>query len=258
MLITTLFTLLLFSVTSAQTKDGAYLNFDYLKVSSENMDDFEGIADTQWKEIFKKEMGDNKITGCYVYRVLYPGGQLPDYNYVIVRTYSNIPSILEVNERLRNQMDSKYDKLRKKTLGIATHQFSELWKTEAGIFLDHTEKPSEFMVMNYMQVMPGRELEYLALENDIARPLHQERVEEGMMHNWRTYALMKPGGMNYKYNFATADYYDKIENIEFGFTNDIMKTVMPNANVTETLDAINQTRVISSTELWQLIVYLEE
>jgi hypothetical protein len=101
------------------------------------------------------------------------------------------------------------------------------------------------------------ETQYLALENDIAKPLHIERVKTGMMHNWRTYSIMQPGGINYSYNFVTADYYDNLANIEFGFTNEIMKSVMPNANFTETMDAIINTRDIVNNELWKLLYYAD-
>lgn len=256
-LLTCIFTILAVGLSYSQTKRDAYLNIDYLKVDSENMASFEEMVTAKWKDVFAKEVGKDKITGCYLYKVVYPGGQLSDYNYVLVRTYKSIASIVEANESLKGQLASRKDNLKGLTLGLATHQYSELWKTEAGIFTKQSKELSKFMVMNYMRVVPGKELEYLALENDIARPLHIERLKQGMMHSWRTYSLLMPGGVGYDYNFATADYYDKIENIEFGFTNEIMKNVMPNANVTETLDAIINTREIEGLELWELLNSME-
>ncbi len=256
-LLTCIFALLLVSQSYSQTKEGAYLNVDYLKVSSEDMTSFEEMISFKWKEIINKEIGDNKITGFYLYKVIYPGGQLSDYNYALIRTYAKISSIVEVNKRLKTQLASRKDNLEKLTLGLATHQYSQLWKTEAGIFNIADKHLSQYMVMNYMRVTPGKELEYLALENDIARPLHIERLKQGMMYNWRTYSLIMPAGASVGYNFTTADYYDKIENIEFEFTNDIMKKAMPRANVTETLNAINSAREIQNSELWQLLLSIE-
>ena len=69
---------------------------------------------------------------------------------------------------------------------------------------------------------------------------------------------MQPGGVSYSYNFATADYYDNLSNIEYGFTNDIMNSVMPSANFTETMNAIINTRDIVSNELWKLLYHVNK
>jgi hypothetical protein len=134
-----------------------------------------------------------------------------------------------------------------------THQFSELWKTEAGIYNGNDQQISEFMVINYMMVKPGKGAEYLTLENDMARPLHEERIKEGKMHSWRTYSLLQPGGLDYKYNFATADHFNKMNHIEFGFTNELIKSVMPGTDINEMFEAIFATRDIVKSETWQLV-----
>jgi hypothetical protein len=257
LLLTCTLALFIVSQSYSQTKEGTYLNVDFLKVGSENMAAFEEMASTKWKEIIHTEIGGDKITGFYLYKVIYPGGQLSDYNYVLVRSYPNITSIVDVHKHLKAQMANRNDNLMKLSAGLATHQYSQLWKTEAGIFDATTKNPSQYMVLNYMKVTPGRELEYLALENDIARPLHIERLKQGIMYSWRTFSLIIPSGAKIGYNFTTADFYNNVENIQFEFTNDVMKNAMPHANVTETLNAINSTREIQSSELLQLLLSIE-
>ncbi|MDR9416541.1 MAG: hypothetical protein RI564_09665 [Gracilimonas sp.] len=240
----------------AQSDEGVYLNIDYLKVESENINAFKKFVNDTWTPLLQDEMDQQHNTGSYFYKVVYPGGSLSKYNFVLVRNYTDLDTMMVEEENLLNLLSS--NNLLKKTLELADYQYSELWRTEAGLMSLMDSDPAKFAVVNFMWVKPGMGNQYLALENDIAKPLHEERKRLNQMHNWRTYSLLKPGGINYKYNFATADFYNKVSNIEYGFTNEIMKNVMPNANFTETMDAIDNTRDIVDSELWQLLFFHEK
>lgn len=241
----------------AQTEENTYLNIDYLKVESEDYTEFEKLIEDEWKEIYAREHSSEKMIGWYFYRVIYPGGQGGEYNYVIITTYKNPNTLVQVSDALGKQVMENHKGLLKRTQKLMTHQFSELWKTEAGIYNGKDKKLSEFVLMNYMMVNPGKEAEYLTLENDMARPIHEARIEEGKMHSWRTYSLLQPGGLNYTYNFATADHFTEMNHIEFGFTNELIKSVMPGTNINKMFDAIYATRDIVKSETWQLIDALQ-
>ncbi|MEQ8523882.1 hypothetical protein [Gracilimonas sp.] len=255
----TLVVMCLISISAySQTVEGAYLNIDYLKVETENMVEFEELVNSNWEAILEKEVNSEDISGSYFYKVVYPGGSLSKYNYVLVRTYENLDDMMAEGERLNELLSADKKEILTKSLALADYQYSELWKTEAGVMSIMDSKPGGYAVINFMRVKPGMENQYLALENDIARPLHEERIQQEKMHNWRTYSLMKPGGVGYDYNFITADFYDKVSNIEYGFTNEIMQSVMPGANFTETMNAIIDTREIVNSELWKLLFYHEK
>lgn len=256
-LLTLTLTLLISSSSYAQTDQGAYLNIDYLKVDTEDVAGFEKMVEDKWQQVYADHLAEDGLTGYYLYKVMYPGGQASIYNYTLISTFPDLNTMVMVKEEIEDEMKKVPSKKNKSGHSLYSHQYSELWKTEAGIQHENGVDQSDFMVMNYMMVEPGKEPEYLALENDIARPLHEERLRKGMMHSWRTFSVMKPAGIHYEYNFATADYYDQLGNIENVFTNDILKSVMPEANFTETLEAMYNTRKIIKSELWQLVDYME-
>lgn len=236
-----------------QTEENAYLNIDYFKVDSEDYTEFESLVTEEWKELFATKQSPDQLTGWYFYRVVYPGGQRSEYNYVMISTFKDPNTLVEVNNAIDEETNRSEERLLDQTYDLAIHQFSELWKTEAGIYNGNLDEPSEFLLFNYMMVNPGKGAEYLTLENDMARPLHEARIEEGRMHSWRTYSLMQPGGLSYKYNFATADHFTELNDIEFGFTNELIKSVMPGTDINEMFDAIYATRDIIKSETWQLI-----
>ncbi len=237
----------------AQTEEDVYLNIDYYKVDSEDYTEFESLVTEEWKELMSSKQSPDQLNGWFFYRVIYPGGQSSKYNYVIISTYKDPNTLVQVSNAIDEETHSSNERLMDQTYDLATHQFSELWKTEAGIFNNNNSDPSEFVLFNYMMVNPGKGAEYLTLENDMARPLHEARVEDGRMHSWRTYSLMQPGGLDYKYNFATADHFTELNHIEYGFTNELIKSVMPGTNINEMFEAIYATRDIIKSETWQLI-----
>jgi len=256
-LFTCLLMLLSTGFSYSQTQEGAYLNVDYIKVESADYSAFEDLIRSEWKAVYEDQMGKDKMTGWYFYRVAYPGGQSGTYNYVIISTFNELNAIVTNNEEMRKNLAELEGGLMDQMLDLATHQHSELWKTEAGVMNTSSQKPGLFVVMNFMMVNPGKEAEYITLENDMARPLHEARIENGEMYSWRTYSLLKPGGLNYKYNFVTADYYEELNHIEYGFTNDLIRSVMPGTDINKMFEAIYATRDIVRSELWQLVDYLE-
>lgn len=256
-LFTCVLTFLVFSQSFSQTEENAYLQIDYLKTDVEHAADFEKLVKKDWKAVYKKQMETAKITGWYFYKVLYPGGEAGAYNYLIITTFNDLNPVLEIDEAIEDQLTFTHSNKGSQMDVLATRQFSELWKTEAEIMSISDKKMGKIMVMNYMQVAPGKEAEYLTLENDMARPLHEERINNDEMHSWRAFSLMQPGGLNYGYNFATADYFENLSDVEYGFTNELIKSVMPGTNINEMFDAIYSTRDIAKYELWLLVDHME-
>lgn len=246
-------TLMISTSVLGQTEENAYLNIDYFKVETEDYSEFESLVTEEWKELLATKHSPDQLIGWYFYRVIYPGGQSSEYNYVIISTFKDPNTLVQVSNVIDEDANRNHERLMDQTFDLATHQFSELWKTESGIFNNNISEPSEFMLFNYMMVNPGKGAEYLTLENDMARPLHEARIEDGRMHSWRTYSLMQPGGLSYKYNFATADHFTELNHIEFGFTNELIKSVMPGTNINEMFEAIFATRDIIKSETWQLV-----
>jgi hypothetical protein len=116
-------------------------------------------------------------------------------------------------------------------------------------------EPSHFLMMDYMDVRLGRELEYQMLEDEVAKPLHETRLENNRMDDWEMYQLITPGGMDYGYNFATGNYFTSLSHIEFGFNEELIRSQNPDVNVMEFFEQVWSTRDLVISELWQRIEY---
>ena len=134
---------------------------------------------------------------------------------------------------------------------------SELWTVRNSLVSDMVTKPSNYLMMDYMHVNLGRELEYQMLEDEVAKPLHEERMSNDKMEAWEMYQLMTPGGLHYGYNFATGNYFSDLDHIEFGFNEELIRSQNPDVNLSEFFDHVWSTRDLVKSQMWQLVDYVQ-
>lgn len=256
-LCTSLILFLVISFSYAQTERLDYKKIDYIRVDEDQSSEFIRMAESVLKPAYDALASDGKIKNWRLYKVNFPGGERTTYNFVCVVTaegirsfeenFSNISSMYFMPKTGNQQSSSKL-------AAITDMEASEIWKVRSLINVDESPSPpSRFMTMDYMNVAQGRGLEYLMLEDEVAMPLHQERVNMESMAGWEVYSLILPGGTEYGYNYATGNYFDHIEHVEFGFTQELIKQTMPGTDVADLLNTIYETRDLVRSELWELV-----
>lgn len=230
---------------SAQSQRGEYLRIDYLNVSADQMQDFNDNVIEQIKEYKDERIDNGDIDSWILYRVLFAGSASNNYNYVSVTSTGTLESFDKFNNSFPNTMNvmseqNKFDISK-----------SELWTVRNTISDQIRGEPSNFLMMDYMDVRLGRELEYQMLEDEIAKPLHVQRLENDRMDDWEMYQLVTPGGIDYGYNFATGNYFANLSHIEFGFNEELIRSQNPNVDVMEFFEHVWSTRDLVTSELWQ-------
>ncbi|HKL17950.1 MAG TPA: hypothetical protein VJ905_03245 [Halalkalibaculum sp.] len=250
----------LVSFSFSQTERLDYKKIDYISVENGNDREFLNTVKGAMSSAYQELIEAGEVKSWRLYKVNFPGGERSNYNYVNIVTtedvrsfednFSNISSLYFIPKS--NETDGL------NTLAsIVDLEASEIWKVRSLISTDNgdSDKPSRYMTMDFMNVAQGRGLEYLMLEDEVAMPLHKERISRDNMTGWEVYSLILPGGTEYGYNFATGNYFDHIEDVEFGFTQELIKQTMPGTDVADLLETIYETRDLVKSELWELITY---
>lgn len=258
------FTFLIFvisaSLSFSQTERLDYNKVDYIRVNPADSEQFVKLVKEVMKPAYEQLVATGKIKNWRLYFVEYPGGERSEYNFVCIATATDIQTFenqfsagtsLQYMPVLNGQEDEDL-------ASLSNVVASEIWKIRSLFFPDTTfQKPAKYMTMDYMNVVQGRGLEYLMLEDEVAMPLHQERVRRDQMKGWEVFSLVVPGGTEYGYNYATGNYYDQLSHMEFGFTQELIKHTMPGTNVGELLNTIYETRDLVKSEVWELIEYAD-
>jgi hypothetical protein len=253
--------LIFFASSFGQIQNDLYKKIDYLDVNQTQLDRFLKVADKDLASGFSSLLKNDDVKGWYLYKVKFPGGEKSNYNFVSITISSSINSLGNYFSDSNDPgfVPSSTNKGGAKQLSkVATLIKSEIWRLENSAFADTGSTPSRYMSMDYMKVAPGKNPDYLMLEDEIAKPIHLERIEQNRMAGWEVYSLILPAGLNYGYNFATGNHFKELEHFEFGFNEEIIQQTMgQNSNVPELFETIYSTRDLIKVELWELVNHLQ-
>lgn len=244
---------------NAQERQGKYMHVDYLKIENNTEEEFLRHVSSTFLSIQELRKENNNIENWYVYRVTYPGTQNSFYNYVVITISDCISGFEDVPDQyLQNLSQREGQRITGNYKKFLTPNHSELWRIRNSVLADDQFYPSRYIVMNYMNVGLGYEYEYQMFEDEIARPLHEVRMERDQMKGWELHELILPGGLNYGYNFSTLDYFENLKDIEFGFTDELIRNTHPDTNINEFFNNIYRTRDLVKSELWELVEALKK
>ncbi|MFH5831385.1 hypothetical protein [Halalkalibaculum sp. DA384] len=253
-----LFIILFTSAGFGQSEEANYLRFDYVKVAPGQVQAYVEYMNSMWKPLYQQQVEEGKIDSWSLYRVFTPGGDGGKYNFVAITSAAGLNvfeslsprDILMMDQRSRDQINNMMAKANE----LRTVMYTEFWKAINKIAEDAASPHSaKYMMVDYMLVAPGKDYDYQMLEDEVAKPIHQERKATDRMVGWELYSLITPGGQNYGYNFATGNFFDELEDVEYGFTEDVIKNALPGTDIPELFDTIFDTRRLVNSQIWELV-----
>jgi len=249
------------SLMFAQADAANYLKLDYIKVAPAEVQDYIDHVRNNWIPLHQRRVNSGEIDSWSLYQVKFPGGAKSEYNFVAMTAASGLDKF-EASDRhaiiagLGNTNNAKT--MLAESNRLSTVMFSEIWKVINKIAAEEkAPSPGKFLMMDFMEVVPGKESEYQLLEDELARPIHEERVDLEKMQGWEVYSLISPGGTEYGYNFATGNFFNSLANVEFGFTEEVIESALPGTNIPEMFDTIFSTRSLVRSEVWEQVARTE-
>ena len=69
-------------------------------------------------------------------------------------------------------------------------------------------------LVSFMKVQPGAEGDYVQLEQEVWKPIHEELIKAGKLDSWSLWAIPYPGGTDAEYHFATVNIYNSGAQLE--------------------------------------------
>ena len=247
------------AVSIAQSDQGAYMHIDYIQVDPEQTQVFDEQIAEMVIPVQRARKENGYIKNWYLYRVTYPGAQNSFYNYVAITISDHLSNFEDVPSQIEGLLISEGEastiENNRSIWLIPNH--SELWRIDNSVFQNEAVKPSRYISMNYMAVKLGREYEYKMFEDEVARPMHEHRMETDRMKGWELFELIVPGSTEYGYNFATADYYEKLEHLEFGFTEAMIRHFHPDTSIPDFHDIMFTTRDMVRRDILELAATLQ-
>ena len=100
-----------------------------------------------------------------------------------------------------------------------------------------------------MKVDPLKNDDYLKLEHDIWKPMHQERIRQGRMRSWTLYEVRYPAGSQRECDYRTLNTYNSLADTDRPIA-DIVAKVHPSMPMAELVRRTVSGRDFARGELW--------
>jgi L-rhamnose mutarotase len=101
----------------------------------------------------------------------------------------------------------------------------------------------------FMKVDPTKNAEYMALERDIWKPMHQDRIKQGTMRSWTVYSVRFPTGTKREYDYAVVNTYNSLADADRSMQ-DVAARIHPKIPIAELSRRTYAARDLVRGELW--------
>lgn len=112
---------------------------------------------------------------------------------------------------------------------------------------------TRFVLLDYMKVAPGKDAEYVRLEQQVFKALHQQRVKNKEMVAWALYQVPYTADTPREYDYVTANVFDNITAAEGSGFMQTFQRLHPGREGTNLIAQTLAARTMVRSELWQLL-----
>jgi hypothetical protein len=233
-----------------------YLVLDYMKVAPGKDNDYVRLEREVWKPFHAQRIKDKRLIAWSLYDVRYTADTHREYDYVTVNVYDNLAAtddqagMGDMFQRLHPGNDGA-------RLLTETGAARETVRSEVWVLLDRTTPlsasapPAKYLNVAFMQSKPN--VDYVAVERDLWKPIHQDLVRSGAMNFWALYELVMPGGTSYPYDYAAVNGVSSLSALENMYPDALFRRVHPNISLTDIGNRTAAARDLTRRELWVLV-----
>jgi hypothetical protein len=251
-----LFSILL-SSQSLSAQKGTYYVVQYIKVPPTIENEYLKLETEVWKKMHQARIAKGVLDGWHLYRVISPNGSSTEYNYITILIYNSTLKLAQHFEEYgvdyTKVLNSEEIALALKTPELRNVVYEEVWQNTDLLKPDNTDHNFRFQKFNAMKTHDNDD-EYVSIEQKYWKPVHQERIKMGSMHNWGLYHMIIPGGTTRDYTWATVDYYDRFIDIMQDELNDrLFRQIHNSKNADLYLQETLVSRDLYKTEIRELL-----
>lgn len=113
------------------------------------------------------------------------------------------------------------------------------------------EHQSLYLKVDYFKAPSDQIGAYLHVEQELWKPVHQERLDQGIILGWSFYSLFV-GEPDAPYNYIAVNVFDDFEKIDYFGLSDIVAEIYPDKDLNEFYEQTRATRDVVRTEIWQV------
>jgi hypothetical protein len=242
---------------SAQTTQGAYARLAYHKVPPGRAPEFERVMRDVLRPAFQRQRENGQLVNWMLYRVHLTAGA-DEYNYV---------SISYHDTWARTESAGWTDMFRGMAPPAAANAIARL--QELGPIVRQAlygrvdavgrakPEPFKFAVMDFMKIKEGMIDEYLKVEREDWKPLHQVLTNDGNRVGWVLWDYLIPGGTGSTHDFMTAMLFTDYAKIKAANDAEAFVKAHPGKDLQASVARTRKSRDVVRTEIWEVVESLD-
>lgn len=239
----------------AQNMQTQYVQSLCIKVEPEKVAQFNKFhADT--KPVFQARADAGEFSARVWLGAVYPAGMAATCDFMAVTLYPGFPpdpkSVMSLDSALQKahlpMKASEYVETRGSTSRLRK---SELWRHVDGF---GNAEPGNYVRVDYMKVQPNNFADWMKMEREIYKPVHQARMEMGGVKGWVLATMVMPGGSSSPFNAMTVNIYKDWAQVgkPVNYT-DAFKKAFPDKDAAQLTSRTASLRDIVRSELFEVL-----
>jgi hypothetical protein len=232
---------------------------DYVKISQDKVSEYLKLEE-RWQAVHEARLEKGLIISWGLYEVMFTG-TADLYNYATVTVYDNLDmydrswDINFLTESYPEMDDHEIDEFYRQTVETKNLVRNVVLSQLISTATDPGKLPA-YVLVNGMKVVPGGNSEYLAMERDVFKPIHEEGIKQNARAGWALWEKFY-GGNYSDFQYVTFDAYYSFKQIEDDITPPLFKKLHPNKDFNDVLKSANNIRTIVSREIWRILAFVE-
>ncbi len=217
--------------------------------------EYRKIARELWMPIHRERVKLGKIKSWSLWNVRFSRGADSEYDRVTITTFDKFTDVEgsyppeSISKPHPNLTFAEILARTTATRKQARQEFIELMDSTT---LNPQPLPP-FAVIAFHKPESGKGIETAELVRKYMKPVHQERVNRGLLKSWMYFYVRFPGGASREYNHIGLSFHDKFEHMETLYPEGLFSKVHPNTNSADVTAQLNAVRKLVRVEVLTLL-----
>lgn len=253
---------LFFSMAAlAQSASPYYVQVNMIKVDRNKMTEYQDLLKNYGKKIWKERIAKGEIISVSAFTIGMHTGET-DYNFATVTSANNVNALMNPasspEEILKKLMPGASETMIREALA----KYGTVRVVQSSMILrlvDGTAPSSSSVLkmyqLDYMRAIAGKESDYVKMEREVFKPMHEERVKAGQITDWGLWEVVMPYASESAFGYVTSTGYldwDKLLSTDYGA---LYKKSFPKGDASKIGAMVNGSRTMVRSEYWREIMH---
>lgn len=248
----------------AQSASPYYIQVNMIKVDRNKMSDYQDLLNNYGKKIWKERIAKGEIISISAFTIGMHTGET-DYNFATVTSANNINALMNPasspEEILKKLMPGASETMIREALAkygnVRVLQSSMILKLVDGT-TPSSSTALKMYQLDYMKPIAGKESDYVKMEREVFKPMHEERVKSGQITDWGLWEVVMPYAAESAFGYVTSTGYldwDKLVSTDYTA---LYKKSFPKGDASKISAMVNGSRSLVRSEYWKEIMHEEK